>query len=128
MKSYLLDTNVFLRYLLADIPDQMAAAKYHFVQAKLGKISLTIPVFVFVEAVYTLTKFYGISKTDVVDKLRDVAQISYLNVEKRNILVLALTDYKTTSVSFIELLLFYEAKENDKELLTFDKKLAAHKK
>ena len=128
MKSYILDTNVFLRYLLADIPDQMAAAKYHFVQAKLGKISLTIPVLVFVEAVYTLTKFYGISKTEVVDKLRDVAQISYLNVEKRGILVNALEDYKTAPISFVDLLLFYEAKESNKELLTFDKKLAAHKR
>lgn len=125
MNAYLIDTNVLLRYLLGDIATQTITARKYFQQANDKTITIAIPLLVFVETFFALTKLYHLPPTDVSETLLNIAQISYLDIENRDVLVKACAFYGKTTASFVDLLLLFEARSNNKTLLTFDKKLAA---
>ena len=127
MKDYLLDTNFVLRYLLNDIPSQADIIESFLLKAKLGTISLFVPLLVFVEIDFALSKFYHFKKEEIAEKLKFIAEIEYLDVEKREILTNALNFYNSHSVSFVDALFLVESKKSGRELLTFDKKLEAIK-
>jgi len=123
MKKYLLDTNCLLRYLLNDIADQAEIVEKYFRQAKAETIVITVPLLVFVELDYALSKFYRLEKLFVADKMLLIAKMPYLDIEKREIILTALSLYINSNFDLIDLLFYSEAKTAGKELLTFDKKL-----
>ena len=123
MKAYCADTNFVLRYLLYDIKEQADTAENYFRKAKQKEISISIPLVVFVELVFALKKFYQFTKTEIVRKLGDIAGFQYLEVEKREVLIKALLRYKELNISFVDLLIYFEAVLSGKQLLTFDRKL-----
>ena len=51
------DTNVILRYLLADVPEQFTTAKEFFEKVRTGVEPAVISESVLVECLYVLTKF-----------------------------------------------------------------------
>lgn len=123
MKAYSVDTNFVLRYLLYDIKEQADTAENYFRKAKEKEISIYIPLVVFVELVFALKKFYQFEKVEIVQKLRDLAECQYLEVDKREVIIKALLQYKELNISFVDLLIYFEAVLSGKQLLTFDKKL-----
>lgn len=123
MKAYCVDTNFVLRYLLYDIKKQADTAENYFRKAKEKAISVYIPLVVFVELVFALKKFYKFTKTEIVRKLGNLAEFQYLEVEKREVLIKSLFRYKDLNISFVDLLIYFEAVLSGKKLLTFDKKL-----
>lgn len=123
MKKYLLDTNYLLSYLLNDIIDQAEIVEKYFKQAKAEVISITVPLLVFVELDYALAKFYRLEKSHVADKMLLIAKMPYLDIEKREVILTALSLYMDSNFDLIDLLFYSEAKLEGKELLTFDKKL-----
>jgi predicted nucleic-acid-binding protein len=58
MKSYVLDANVALRFLLADNPTQSPAAKDLFIQADKGNVELILNPVTLAEIVWVLDSFY----------------------------------------------------------------------
>lgn len=124
MKHYLADTNILLRFLLDDIPSQADIVEDFLCQAKIGKITITIPFLVFVELDFVLTKVYKFQKLQVIEKMKHIAEIGYLDIEKRDLILEVLNLYESSNLSFVDLLFYAEAKNTGKELLTFDKKLA----
>lgn len=123
MRKYLLDTNFILRFLLKDIPDQVKTVKEFFVLAKEGKVSLFVPVLVIIEIDFALRKYYKFQKAKVVKKLEFILKTPYFEIEKREIMLNVLSDYKNNNMDLVDILLIHEAKLLDRELLTFDKKL-----
>ncbi|OGG18176.1 hypothetical protein A3D78_05350 [Candidatus Gottesmanbacteria bacterium RIFCSPHIGHO2_02_FULL_39_14] len=123
MKEYILDTNCLLRYLLHDNIAQSNKVKKFFSQALSLKISIMIPIVVFTETVYAMVKLYKFERIIVADKLKTIVNNAYLEIERREILLQALTQFADSNFSLIDLLLYFEAKKTDKELLTFDRKL-----
>ena len=123
MSEYLLDTNYILRFLLNDIPSQVKIIKDKFLLAKEGKINITVPYIVFLELDFALSKIYQFSKDKIVDKLLSIIASPYLDIEKRNILLQALSFFSKTNISFVDSVLLVEARQTGKQLLTFDKKL-----
>lgn len=123
MKTYLTDANVWLRYLLNDIPQQADTAEIYLKQAKEGKISLIVSFIVIIELVFTLTKFYRWERQEVVHKLIELIEVPQLKIEKREALIKAMQLYSEQNISFVDAILVTEAQLNKYELLTFDKKL-----
>ena len=82
-----------------------------------------IPIVVFTETVYAMVKLYKFERIIVADKLKTIVNNAYLEIERREILLQALTQFADSNFSLIDLLLYFEAKKTDKELLTFDRKL-----
>lgn len=123
MKDCLIDTNCILRYFLNDNIEQADKVQRYFTDAKKEKIFIAVPFFVFFECVFMLMKLYKMEKSDVVAKLTILAELSYLDVEKRSIVLKALSLFSKTNISFVDSILLTEAIQTGKQLLTFDKKL-----
>ncbi|MDP1722187.1 MAG: PIN domain-containing protein [Candidatus Gottesmanbacteria bacterium] len=124
MKRFLLDTNGLLRYSLKDIPVQSEQIAQVFRLVKNGKVELTIPLIVFFEATYTLTKFYGYTRVAVKEKYETLLLAPYIDIPDRYILREAYATWaQHPGVSFADAVLLHTAKLGGKELLTFDRKL-----
>lgn len=123
MKSYLLDTNALLRYILNDNREQASLIERLFKQVEERSCSIRLSLGLFIEAVFILTKIYGFTKEQVSETLLAYVKNPLLDIEDRAILRIALGFFPTKAVSFIDLLLAVEASQTGKKLVTFDKKL-----
>lgn len=131
MTKYLLDTNGLLRYFLKDIPVQSENIASVFRRTKSGEAELTIPLIVFFEVTYMLTKFYHLQRSVVKEQCEKLLGIPYIDIPDRLTLREAYgTWVEHLSVSFADAVLLHTAKTSGKELLTFDRKLKrlAHRK
>ena len=117
-----LDTNVVLRLLLGDIPEQYLLAQ------KLVETSpkpLGVADIVFVELEYALSTHYKMTREQVYSIMTIFIAHPKINCN-RAMLSRTFEKYKTTaSLSFIDIVLsVYADLSNQKPLWTFDKKLA----
>ncbi|HUD45023.1 MAG TPA: PIN domain-containing protein [Patescibacteria group bacterium] len=124
MKSIIVDTNVILRFLLNDIPEQKEACEQLFNKAKHNEIKLYVSQAIVFEIDFVLRKYYLYEKSVVIESLRPLIATKYINVESRDIFISALSLYKKNNVSFVDCFLLTKANLENAELFTFDKKLA----
>lgn len=123
MKKFVLDTNALLRFLLNDIPAQKNEVRKLLVEARNGKILLSIPSIVIFEINFVLTTHYHQTKDEIIEKLESLVALPYLDIQSKTIFGITIDLYKRTSVSFVDCFLFAEAENQEAELFTFDKKL-----
>lgn len=123
MKQYLIDTNIVLRYLLADVKKQADEAKQRIGRAKKGKICLRLTTEVMVETVYVLEKIYRVPREKIADLLQSFVKFKYIEVEKRKVLIEAFERYRITGYDLVDLLLYVQARQegNKVEVWSFDK-------
>jgi predicted nucleic acid-binding protein len=69
LKERIIDTNVILRYLTDDIPEQAQKSEELFTRVIEGKETVEIPLLVIAEVVWTMTKFYRQPKKAVVEDI-----------------------------------------------------------
>lgn len=113
-----LDTNVVLRFLLGDVPEQTAKATQLIEN---GTVYVTDVVVI--EIVYVLEKIYSLPRTDICELI-----IGFLNfsnvVHNPRFLIESLEFYKSHSaLSIVDCYASEEAKSYGNELLTLDKRL-----
>ena len=124
MKQLVVDTNAFLRFLLDDIPEQKNAFEKLLKQAKKSEIVIYVPQIIIFELHFILDKYYHFTKEEIIDKLKPIVSVSYLQVEKKEVFLSALTMYTgNTNVSFVDCFLVAQAKQLEADLFTFDEKL-----
>lgn len=128
MKKYLVDTNVFLRFLLKDHPKHFKTASQYFAQAKEGKITLILIPEVVFEIDYVLRGVYSLSKKEVADVLDKLVKSPALEVVDRKILIECVDKYKDLKVDLADLFLFKVAQKKGAEILSFDKDFTKIKK
>lgn len=124
MKSFILDTNAFLRYILNDIPKQADEVEAVFILVKRSQANVTIPLEVFLEAAYVLTRVYGYTRVMIQKSCGEFFSISDLDIPDQLLLEKAYTlwvEYRGVSLS--DAVLLQMAKTSGKELFTFDEKL-----
>lgn len=118
--SALVDTNVLVRHLTGDPPDQAAAATRF-----LGKSHNLILVDVVVaECVYVLESFYEASRERVAEALRSAIALPSITVIDRALLLRALEVYEHYGVHFAEAYLVAAAELNGiQAVASFDRDL-----
>ena len=124
MKSYYLDTNTLLRFLLNDIPEQADKVVDVFQQAKAGKVSLSTAQIVIFEVIFILEKYYHFSKEKIIIGIEGLLASPYLEVQDRTVFQEALEIYKAKFIDFVDCFLICKARENNSTLFTFDKNLS----
>ena len=111
-----IDTNVILRYLLNDIPEQADKA---------GEVidsgAYTLPEIV-AEVVYVLVKLYSVPR----DKISEIVSPIFEEVviSDKDIVLLALKIFSETKFDFVDSLLIARRELKLEDIFTFDKKLA----
>jgi predicted nucleic-acid-binding protein len=119
-KTKLVDTNILLRFLVADEPSQAGKVEKLFIKA--GKKELEIKDVVLAEAVWILLSFYKVSKKEVIEKLEGILAFEKFKLNKL-ILKKAIEVYRNNNISFVDAYLGASSNVEKKGLYTFDKDL-----
>ena len=112
-----LDTNVLVRVVTADDPDQLSSALKIF-----GSGPLWIPKTVLLETEWVLRFSYDLAPNAILDALRGLLGLRNLQVEDRGAVLLALSLFET-GVDFADALHLASCKGAER-FATFDRTLA----
>ncbi len=96
------DTNVFLRYLTDDVPEQADAAEALLSRAERGDVRLVTSALVVAEVVWTLGSFYKRTKPQVRDTVLALCHTPGLDVEDADALVQAAEWHADLNVDFAD--------------------------
>jgi predicted nucleic acid-binding protein len=104
MKSEVIfaDTNLFLRFLTKDVPEQAEAAHRLFLQAAQGEISLITTSMVIAEIVWTLESFYKETKDEIQQMVLSFLNTPGLEVDNGELVIRALRRYVDKNIDFID--------------------------
>jgi len=121
MKSYFADTNFYLRFILKDNQNQAKESKEFLAKAKEGKIKIIFLPEVIFEMEFVLRSVYSLSQKDIVRYLLPLIKTDYLEIEEREIWLLAFKIFQETNLSLFDIFLFLKAKKEKAQILNFDK-------
>ncbi|MBM4177459.1 PIN domain-containing protein, partial [Candidatus Gribaldobacteria bacterium] len=85
--TFLLDTNVLLRFLVGDEKSQQKKAISWFKQAEKGKIKIIVTPIVIAESAFVLESFYKQSKAEIGNCFEVFLSQRWLQVESREALL-----------------------------------------
>lgn len=120
-----IDTNYFLRFLLADIPIQHQKAKLTLREAASGKILLFTSAVVIFETHWVLLSAYNKNKEQVVTALDNILRMTFINFEHYSLLKQAVSIYGESTLGFVDVFnLLYSKSKGAKDFKTFDLKLS----
>jgi len=122
-----IDTNVLVRYLVQDDPEQSAQSTVLIEQ----QCSLSSPGFlsdiVLCELVWVLTGAYKYDKDLVIEVMEQILVTAELSVKNENVVRKAINDYKSGNADFSDYLIVNNNKQSGcVKTYTFDKKLLQH--
>ena len=120
-----LDTNVLVRYVTQDDPEQAEAAGQLIEGQCTPKSPGLVSVVVLSEVVWVLRGAYDYDKSVVVSVLRQIPQTAELAVEDPGVAWSALADFERTNADFVDCLIGHSNHAAGcTETYTFDKKSA----
>lgn len=96
------DTNVFLRFFVADVKDFYQRAKGLFERAEKGEIRLVTSDMVIAEIVWVLESYYGFNKEEVRTVVETLLHSKGLKVINSGLIEKAITNYVHRDVDFID--------------------------
>jgi len=114
----LVDTNIILRYLLNDIPEQSEIARL-----ELKKDNVKILTQVVAEVIYVLSKIYKINRKEISENLLKIFSLGGVIVENEEIVVFAVAEYGNSKLDFVDELLYANSKIRGTTVKTFDSSL-----
>lgn len=122
MKAIFLDTNLFLRYLVNDIPEQADKVERLLDLAEKGEVRLVTGPPVFFEMAWTLKSFYKMGRLTIYECLSGIMGIPGLYVTDADILEEAIELYKDTNADFGDAYMAVLSKKVDADsVATFNK-------
>jgi predicted nucleic acid-binding protein len=115
-----LDTNVLVRHLIGDPPDQAARSTELVGSAD----RLLLPDLVVAELVYVLQSFYALPRSEVALRIRSALRLPSVRVLNRRLLERAIDLYESTGLHFADAYLVACAEASDvDEIVSFDRAL-----
>jgi predicted nucleic-acid-binding protein len=96
------DTNLFLRYLTNDIPEQANAIEALLRRAAAGEVLLVTNSLVMAELVWTLESYYRLPPQSIQDKVLAILNTPGLEVREGDLVLQAVLWYAEKNVDFID--------------------------
>lgn len=123
MKEVVLDSNIFVRYFVEDVPNQLEKVQTILKEVENEKIRGLVSILVINEVIWILEKFYNFKRKNFLPKLLELLALKNLKIieVKKDLLLKILLDMQTRKIDFTDIYLFQIAKEKD--VFTFDKDL-----
>lgn len=112
----LVDTNVILRYLLNDIPEQADEAA-----AIIESGAFTLPEII-AEVIYVFIKLYNIPREEIESIILPI--FDEISIENTDVITTAVSLYSETKFDFVDCIIIARKKILGEDVFTFDKKLA----
>jgi predicted nucleic-acid-binding protein len=123
MRKIIVDTNVFLRFLLEDIPSQKKEAENLFRKAQKGSIEIIVPQIIIFEIEFISRKYYRFSVAEISSKIKSLLNAEYFQISERLLFLKSLEIYQSKNISFVDSFLVSFAELEGFEIFSFDKKL-----
>ena len=121
MKTYLLDTNVILRFLTGEPEAQALRAKKLFEQSESGVLNIRILPLVIAEVVFVLTgKHYQMERAEVAEALILFLENPNFDIPDRDSLISGLQLFKQHNIDYADAYLAAEAQTNNCGIASFD--------
>lgn len=121
MKTYLLDTNVILRFLTGEPEAQAQRAKKLFEQSESGVLNIRILPLVVAEVVFVLTgKHYQMDRAEVAEALILFLENPNFDIADRDSLISGLRIFKQHTIDYADAYLAAEAQTHDCGIASFD--------
>lgn len=96
------DTNIFLRFLVNDIPQQADACEAIFRKAVAGEEALYTTDMVIAEIVWVLESYYELSRSEVRTKVEKILNTQNLDCDNRERIIHALSLYEEKRIDYID--------------------------
>lgn len=122
-KTYLLDTNVILRFVLGDHPHLSEKATQFMAKVTAGAVKAEINDAVLAECVYVLDKFYAVPRGEIADTLIGVMSLEGISSANKSEILNALLKYKSSGCDIVDCLLA-ACSSPERSVVSFDKDLA----
>lgn len=123
MRSYFVDTNIFIRYFTNDDPVKADRVEKLLSEAAAGKIRLVTAEMVLAEVVWVLESFYGLKNVEVGSMVKAILATPGLEVLNSALVEKALEYYLAHNIDFVD---GYIAAVMDKhkisDIYSYDKK------
>ena len=117
-----LDTNVLVRYLVADDKKQFEIAKKYIEDACTHE-ALFIPVSVSVELEWVLRSLYELNKAMIIDTFNRLLEVREIEFQDESVIEITLSLYTDNNADFADCLHIASARsKNRTPLVTFDRK------
>ena len=101
-ETVFLDTNIFLRYLTNDVPEQADAVERVLQLAAENQVILVTNGLVIAEIVWTLQSFYRLTRASIAEKVRAILNTPGIEVSEGDLVLQAVADYVEKNVDFID--------------------------
>ena len=117
----IVDANIILRYLLADIPEP-------FIRSKeiLEGDTVHLPFEVLAEIVYVLEKVYSVPRKEISGSITRLLKYPNISTYDAEVGELAMKTYADSNLDFIDALLSAYHKLRGNEIVTFDSQLSRY--
>ena len=102
---YFLDTNIFSRLTVKDVPAMAADCKVLLSAIGTGQANACTSSLVLAEVSWLLQSFYKLSKADVLEVLQGIVGIQNLYITDQTNAVVALTYYERYKIKFVDCLI-----------------------
>lgn len=121
MKEILLDTNVFIRFLIKDVPSQFKRAQKVFEKIEKGETKGLVSILVINEVVWVLENFYELKREIYIPQLLKLLLLRHLKIieAKKSLIIKTLQKMEKQKFDFTDLYLFQIA--GRKKIFSFDK-------
>jgi len=120
-KAYLIDTNVILRFLLNDIPDQANKAKYFLEKIENGVEKAYLTELILSECIWVLEKFYKIPKKEIISKIKSLILFEgFITQTSKTLLLEALNLWDNINIDWTDAFLSAFSKEEHLPIVSFD--------
>jgi predicted nucleic-acid-binding protein len=124
MTIHVIDTNILLRYLLADHPELFKQADQLMSEVQAGACKAYLAESVAAECIFVLTKFYKVPRAEAARKLGNLLDYKGFVGDHLPILRNALAAFIAHNIAFVDAVILMTARHNEWRLATFDKALA----
>lgn len=118
------DTNYFLRFLLADVDSQSQIAKNFFLKSSDGQFKTFTSTIVIFEVYWVIVGQFKKDKTKISDVLTKLMNFQFIEIENHDLIVKALDIYADSNLGLVDCfnLVYAKSKKAD-DFMTFDKDL-----
>lgn len=120
------DTNYFLRFLLADVASQHTIATHLFEKAAKKQLELCTTTIVFFEINWVLSSLYDFQKDKIAAVLKKILEMPFVHFDERDLLEASLLFYQHSTLSLEDCynVMYARMRGITKDhFKTFDKKL-----
>jgi predicted nucleic acid-binding protein len=120
VQSYLLDTNILLRFLVQDDQHKASAVKRLIEGARSGKVVLDVPFVAIAEAIHTLRSFYGVPQDQAAREISNFLNGLGIRLTAPSWVLDALEECQRRGISFGDACIAAEARAGALTVASFD--------